>query len=187
MNKVEIRRPRMEENEEIHQFFKTVIQDTFAKEGLSALLEDMENVIKDKKRYLKCDFDSCGKDRYFLIALDKKHNQVIGTIEYGPASDLINRCTNGELKEWNEIGTVFVHPNYQRMGIGTLLFNVMVLTLQNRKIKEFCLDSGYINAQKIWKKKLGEPRYLLKDYWGDGSDHMIWRKCTNDISIIFRT
>lgn len=46
--------------------------------------------------------------------------------------------------------------------------------------KEFCLDSGYTNAQKVWKKKFGEPDYLLKDYWGEGFDHMIWRGRTND-------
>jgi hypothetical protein len=51
----------------------------------------------------------------------------------------------------------------------------MYLTLQNRGIEEFCLDSGYLSAQKIWRKKFGEPDYLLKDYWGEGYNHMIWR------------
>lgn len=185
MYDVEIRRPRIEDNEELNQFFSIVIKDTFAKEDLSELLDDIENEIENKKQYLKCDFDSNGKNRYFLIALDKHCNKVIGTIEYGPASELINICTDRALKELYEIGTVFVLPDYQRLGIGTLLLNVMFLTLLNRGIKEFCLDSGYTNAQKIWKKKFGEPDYLLKDYWGEGCDHMIWRRCTNDMSIIF--
>lgn len=185
MYNVEIRRPRMEDNEELNQFFSTVIKDTFAREGLSQLLDDIENEIENKKKYLKCDFDSNGKNRYFLIALDRSGNKVIGTIEYGPASELINNCTDKALKELYEVGTVFVHPDYQRRGIGTLLLNVMLLTLQNREIEEFCLDSGYTNAQKVWKKKFGEPDYLLKDYWGEGCDHMIWRRCTNDMSIIF--
>ncbi|WP_141434428.1 GNAT family N-acetyltransferase [Bacillus sp. 03113] len=185
MYNVEIRRPRIEDNEELHHFFCTVINDTFAREGLSDLIDDIENEIENKKQYLKCDFDSNGKNRYFLIALDKNCNKVIGTIEYGPASELINTCTNGALKELYEIGTVFVLPDYQRLGIGSLLLNVMFLTLLNRGIKEFCLDSGYTNAQKIWKKKFGKPDYLLKDYWGEGCDHMIWRRCTNDIPILF--
>lgn len=185
MYKIEIRRPRTEDNEELNQFFSTVIKDTFAREGLSEMLNDIENEIENKKYYLNCDFDSNGKNRYFLLALDKYSNKVIGTIEYGPSSELINVCTDRALKELYEVGTVFVHPEYQKRGIGTLLLNVMLLTLQNRAIEEFCLDSGYTNAQKIWKKKFGEPDYLLKDYWGEGCDYMIWRRCTKDTSIIF--
>ncbi|MGG0186429.1 N-acetyltransferase family protein [Bacillus rhizoplanae] len=185
MCNVEIRRPRIEDIEELNQFFSTTIKDTFAREGLSDLLDDIEKEIENKKQYLKCDFDSNGRNRYFLIAVDKKWNKVIGTIEYGPASELINICTDRALKELYEVGTVFVLPEYQRRGIGTLLLNVMFLTLLNKGIKEFCLDSGYTNAQRIWKKKFGEPDYLLKDYWGEGCAHMIWKRCTDDMPIIF--
>ncbi|WP_242218375.1 GNAT family N-acetyltransferase [Bacillus cereus group sp. BfR-BA-01380] len=185
MCNVEIRRPRIEDIEEINQFFSTTIKNTFAREGLSELLDDIENEIDNKKEYLKCDFDSNGKNRYFLIAADTNCNKVIGTIEYGPASELINNCTNQVLKDLPEIGTVFVHPDYQRRGIGNLLLNTMFLTLLSKGIKEFCLDSGYTNAQKVWKKKFGEPDYLLKDYWGDRYDHMIWKRCIDDVSILF--
>ena len=51
----------------------------------------------------------------------------------------------------------------------------MFLTLKARGITEFCLDSGYTNAQTIWKKKFGKPHYLLKDYWNAGCHHMIWK------------
>lgn len=57
----------------------------------------------------------------------------------------------------------------------------MFLTLQNRGIEEFCLDGGYTYAQKIWKKKFGEPNCLLKNYWGEGCDHMIWRRYTKNM------
>jgi GNAT superfamily N-acetyltransferase len=90
------------------------------------------------------------------------------------------------LKELAEVGTVFVHPDYQKQGIGNLLLNVMVLTFQNKGIEEFCLDSGYTNAQKIWKKKFGEPDYLLEYFWGKGYHHMIWRRRISEISIMFR-
>lgn len=185
MYNVEIRRPTIEDYEELHQLFHTVIIDTFAKEGLSELVDDIEKEIENKKQYLICDFDSNGKDRYFLIAVDKQCNKIIGTIEFGPSSQLINICTDGALKDLYEVGTVFVRPNYQRRGIGNLLLNAIFLTLLGKGIKEFCLDSGYTNAQKIWKKKFGGPDYLLKDYWDKACDHMIWRKCMNDIPIIF--
>lgn len=182
---VEIRRPRNEDIEEINQFFVTTIKDTFAREGLSELLNSIENEIEIKKEYLKCDINTNGKNRYFLIAVDTNCNKIIGTIEYGPPSELINNCTNKELKDSPEIGTVFVHPDYQRRGIGNLLLNAMFLILLSRGITAFCLDSGYKNAQKVWKKKFGEPAYLLKDYWGNGYDHMIWKRSIDDMPIIF--
>lgn len=173
MRKVEIRRPRIEDTEELKQFFRIVIEDTFAREGLVELIDDIEAEIACKIKYLQMDFDSNGEKRYFLIALTD--NKIIGSIEFGPASKLIIDCTNGNLGNLVEVGTVFVLPDYQRQGIGNRLLAVMLKSLKNQGIREFCLDSGYRNAQTIWKKKFGEPDYLLKDYWGHGQDHMIWK------------
>jgi GNAT superfamily N-acetyltransferase len=170
---VEIRRPRIEEILQINRFFSLVIADTFIKEGIGDKLEEINLEIAVKEKYLESDFKSNGEKRYFLIVLDG-HN-IIGTIEYGLASELINNCTNNIFKGLIEVGTVFVHPDYQRKGVGNLLLKAMYLTLQEKGIEEFCLDSGYTFAQQIWKKKFGEPDYLLKDYWGEGFDHMIWR------------
>ncbi len=95
-----------------------------------------------------------GRVAIFLIACDKKSNKVIGTIEYGQASELINICTNGALKGMFEIGTVFVLPGYQSRGIGTLLLNTMFLTFLGNGVQEFCLDSGYTNSQKNMGKEI---------------------------------
>lgn len=174
MFNVEIRRPGLDYVEELNRFFATVIIDTFAKEGLADMDDEIKKEIEDKKLHLKEDIESKGEKRYFLIAL--KDEKIIGTIEYGPASELIISCTNGKFKDLVEIGTVFVHPDYQNQGIGTLMLKRIYSILLNRNIKEFCLDSGYANAQRIWKKKFGVPDYLLKDFWGEGNDHMIWRR-----------
>ncbi|KAB3525498.1 GNAT family N-acetyltransferase [Alkaliphilus serpentinus] len=184
MMKIEIRRPKTIDIEELDLFFKTVVWDTFNKEGLGNLSEDIANEIIVKNEYLKSDIDSDGEKRYFLLATAA--NRIIGTIEYGLTSDLINNCTNGEYRGLVEIGTLFVSPNYQGQGVGNLLLNSMYITLKSRGIKEFCLDSGYKNAQKVWEKKFGKPNYLLKDYWGSGADHMIWRKKLEDVSIAFK-
>ncbi|MRX53013.1 GNAT family N-acetyltransferase [Bacillus idriensis] len=181
--KIEIRRPRMEDMDELNRFFSKVIRDTFEKEGISEMVGDMKDEIECKKQYLKTDLESNGENRYFLIGLDGK--EIVGSIEYGPVSELIVSCTDGALSGLSEIGTVFVHPEYQRRGIGTLLLNVMLLTLQKRGISEFCLDSGYSSAQKVWKKKFGEPDYLLQNYWGEGYDHMIWKRNTDDLRLLF--
>lgn len=173
MLNIEIRRPRTEDIVELNQFFRTVIEDTFNKEGIEDQLEDLEAEIESKKAYLRDDLASNGEHRFFLLALER--GKIIGTIEHGAASDLICKCTYNELKELQEVGTVFVHPDYQRMGVGNMLLENIYRTLRNKGIREFCLDSGYARAQNIWKKKYGEPDYLLENYWGEGYHHMIWR------------
>ncbi|WP_413299968.1 GNAT family N-acetyltransferase [Bacillus sp. 1P10SD] len=180
MLNIEIRRPRIEDTNELNQFFEKVIIDTFTKEGIGEKFEEIEAEIESKKNYLVSDFASNGANRYFLIALHS--DKIVGSIEYGPASDLICKCTKNAFKGLHEVGTVFVLPEYQRMGIGSSLLKSMYSTLQNNGIEEFCLDSGYVQAQQIWKKKFGEPDYLLKDYWGKGLDHMIWKIKISDLT-----
>ncbi|WP_051775420.1 GNAT family N-acetyltransferase [Paenibacillus tyrfis] len=141
---------------------------------LSHLVNDMEKEIEEKRNLLHLDLESNGKERYFYVAL---HNEkIIGTIEYGPSSKLIHDLTHGALDMLFEIGTVYVHPNFQGHGVANLLLNAIFLTLQGKGISEFCLDCGYKNAQQIWRKKFGEPTYLFPNYWNEGTDHMIWRK-----------
>jgi len=173
MLNVEIRRPKIEDIKQLNEFFKIVITDTFVKEGIEEKLNDIKDEIEMKKKYIESDFKSNGEERFFLVAL--YDGNIIGSIEYGPVSDLIRRCTNNAYKGLIEVGTVFVHPDFQRNGVGNLLLKTIYSVMRKKGIGEFCLDSGYNRAQMIWKKKFGDPDYLLKDYWGKGNDHMIWR------------
>lgn len=170
---IDIRRPSRADVAELHSLFRKVISDTYRKEGIGDLVDDMEAEIKTKEDYLEKDLSSNGEDRYFLIA--DIGGRIDGTIEFGPASSLIRECTGGELGALMEVGTVFVHPEYQRKGIGGLLLKAIFHELANRGIVECCLDSGYRNAQQIWKKKFGEPAFVLKGFWSEGFDHMIWK------------
>lgn len=179
MQNIVVRRPRLEEIDSVNEFFELVLRDTFERNGVSDLVETMAEEIADKRRCLKQDLDSNGEHRYFLIiTLD---NQVVGSIEYGPSNDLIITSANGELKDLVEIGTVFVHPKYQKKGIGNLMLTHILNELKDKGIQEFCLDSGYKSAQKIWTNKFGEPEYHLKDYWGEGADHMVWRVKVSEV------
>ncbi|MBP0726676.1 GNAT family N-acetyltransferase [Bacillus sp. RG28] len=184
MQNIEIRRPKIADFEDLSQFFRIVITDTYIREGIGHLLDDIEKEIDIKQKYLNLDIESNGENRYFLLAVI--NNQVIGSIEYGPVSNLISELTNNSLKEVVEVGTVYVHPDFQDIGIGTLLLNVMYLTLKNKGIEDFCLDSGYKRAQKIWTNKFGEPDYLIKDYWSQGFHHMIWRRSISEMEIKFK-
>lgn len=173
MINIEIGRPKFEDIEDINNFFQIVIRDTFARNGISNLIDTIAEEIEYKRRCLNQDMESQGINRYFLIA--KEDDKIVGSIEYGPANQLIISCTNGELKDLVEIGTVFVHPEYQKRGIGSRLLNLIFMELEKNGIKEFCFDSGYKSAQKIWINKFGKPEYHLKDYWGEAADHMVWR------------
>ncbi|QTL97866.1 GNAT family N-acetyltransferase [Iocasia frigidifontis] len=179
MQNLVVRRPRIEEIDSINEFFELVIRDTFERNGIADLVETLEGEIEDKRKCLNQDIESNGEKRYFLIVTID--DMIVGSIEYGPSNDLIITCTNGELKDLVEIGTVFVHPEYQRKGVGNIMLIHIFNELKNKGIKEFCFDSGYKIAQKIWIKKFGGPEYYLKNYWGEGADHMVWRLKVSDV------
>lgn len=111
MNNVEIRRPEIKDIEKINELFRIVIIDTFAKEGIGHMLEDIDEEIETKRVYLERDFESHGEQRYFLIAVDGNH--IIDSSEYGPVSELISKSTNATFKNLCEVGTVLVHPDYR--------------------------------------------------------------------------
>lgn len=184
MHTIKIKRPTFEDREALIRFFSVVVTDTFEKEGIGHLREDRENEISDKISFLDMDLSSNGHDRFFYIAEDD--GRIVGTIEHGPANALIREGSGGELENDTEVGTVFVHPGEQGRGIGSLLVNVMALTLRAKGFERFCLDSGYASAQRIWTKKFGEPNYVLRNYWGEGSDHTIWAVRLSDLSIEFK-
>ncbi|WNS76254.1 hypothetical protein RRV45_04395 [Bacillus sp. DTU_2020_1000418_1_SI_GHA_SEK_038] len=69
MLNIEIRRPATKDIRELNQFLRVVITDTFSKEGIGEMLEDIEEEIKIKKKYLNFDIERDGEKRYFLIAL----------------------------------------------------------------------------------------------------------------------
>ena len=179
MLQVDIRRPSMNDTKALNHFFRHVITDTFIKEGIGEKVEDIEEEIHSKTKHLISDLESNGEDHYFLIA--EHQGAIIGTIAFGPVNTVILSNTNNDLIDLIELGTVFVHPDFQEKGIGNLLLKTMYSSMHQKGIKEFVLDSGYKKAQIIWRKKFGEPDYLLEDYWDKGYDHMIWRIQINDI------
>lgn len=180
MINIESSRPKFEDIELINKFFEIVIRDTFERNGIGNLVDEIIEKIEDKRRRLNQDIESDGKNRYFLIA--KEGDKIVGSIEYGPSNELIISCTNGQLKELVEIGTVFVHPDYQNKGIGSRMLKLIFIEMNKNEIKEFCLDCGYKIAQKIWINKFGNPEYHLKDYWGEDADHMVWRISVEDVT-----
>lgn len=183
MNKVEIIRPRERDINELNKFFYNVIKDTYDKEGVGHLVEDINDEINSKNEYIKMDLESCGKERFFLLA--KYDGKIVGCIALGPVSELIIECSDAKLKDHIEIGSVLVDPDHHNKGIGSLLLKSTFIALMARGETKFCLDSGYREAKKVWTKIFGEPDYIKKDQWGEGKDHYVWGVSVSDINVSF--
>lgn len=168
---VHIVKPGMKDLEPTCQVFERVIIDAFEKEGLGHLEEEITGEILHKKRMLKEAMND-QNPVFFLVARWK--DQVIGTISFGPCGEIIRECTDGALENIGELGSLFVLPELQNQGVGSKLIHAMIRELHRRGTENFCLDSGYKRAQKRWVRKFGEPYSIVKDYWGEGSNHMIW-------------
>ncbi|HSR03388.1 MAG TPA: GNAT family N-acetyltransferase [Proteiniclasticum sp.] len=163
-----------------NRVFEVTIRDAFDKQGLADLEEDISEEISFKAMMMRDSLDHKG-DTFFYLARIK--DQVIGTISYGPSGEIIKECTENELENVGELGSLYVLPEFQNQGIGSLLINSLIRELYGNGIERFCLDSGYKRAQKRWLHKFGEPYMIVKDYWGEGSDHMIWLCSVSDFMI----
>lgn len=169
--------PGREDFEALMAFFQEVIAHTFAKNGLGDEEAMIAEEIEDKREKLLEAIDTGGKAHCLIIG--KLNDRIICSIGIGKTGNLIESCTKGELVGVPEICTVFVKPEFQAKGLSGHLLNLALGELRSRGQEAYCLDSGYKTAQKIWTKKLGTPTYVIKDYWEEGNDHMIWyRKVT---------
>jgi len=163
-----------------NRVFEVTIRDAFEKQGLGHLEEDISGEISFKAMMMRDSLDNKG-DTFFCVARMK--DQVIGTISYGPSGEIIKECTENELENIGELGSLYVLPEFQNQGIGSLLISLLIKELSENGIERFCLDSGYKRAQKKWLHKFGEPYMIVKNYWGEGSDHMIWLCSVSDFII----
>ena len=152
--------------------FETSIPDAFEKEGFGLSKEIIHREIEHKKHLLDASLDTMDSNIYFINA--KLEETVVGTISFGPCGEDIEKCTENQLDDVGELGSLFVLPPYQGQGVGSALINAMVAHLYKQGLDQFCLDSGYKRAQKRWLRKFGEPYKVVKDYWGPDIDHMIW-------------
>lgn len=171
MENLIIRRPIMADLEPAKIFFEMVLKHSFQDNGIDKL-ELLNEEIGDKENRILEDLNTDGRDRYFLLA--EYDGSLVGSIEYGPTGKLINECTENSLSDLFEIGTVFVHPDFQKKGISALLLESLFRELRSKKVERVCFDSGYPIAQRIWNRTFGKPAYCFENYWGEDAHHMIW-------------
>lgn len=175
-------RPRQTDVEELHQLFRSVIEDAFTKDGI----DDRDGIIEEVQNQmglLRQDLASNGSQVYFLLA--RTEEQIIGTVAYSPANALIRGNLKTDYENTPEITSVYVLPKFQGRGVGSLLFNGILISLHTKQVERFCLDGGYKASQGYWMTKLGDPNITLTDYWGKGLDHMIWLRNLSDLKICY--
>jgi len=171
---IHIVRPKEEDFNQIHQLYSITVKNNFQQEGILDSPKGLiESVIEGLIKLLKQDFDSNGKEEYHLIAKNK--DTIVGTIAYGKPNQIILDNLKLNSSKTPEIKSVYILPEFQNKGIGSLLFKNILTHLSKNGIKDFCLDSGYRNAQQFWKRKLGDPSFILDKYWTFENHHMIWQ------------
>jgi GNAT superfamily N-acetyltransferase len=168
--KIVITKSQSENREELKTFFKIIITDTFKNDDIKFSEADIVKQTQYQLSILDKSLNS--HDGIFLIAKD--NNKIIGTIAITHPNELITENLSEDLTNVPEIASVYVLPEYQGKGVGSLLFQAAIKHLQEKDINAFVLDSPFKRAQQFWTKKLGLPIVILKNYWAKGKDHLIW-------------
>lgn len=163
---------------ELEEFYRTTISDTFRVNGIDAAGE-IEGEVEHQMNTFHSATASRGERDFQLIA--RIEGQLAGTIAAGKQNRSVNENIPSRLKDLPEIKGVYVHPDYQSKGLGSRLWKTMISALHEKGVDKACLDSGYPLSQAYWKKKIGEPAIVMKDYWGPGADQMIWFFSVKDL------
>ncbi|TWT14341.1 GNAT family N-acetyltransferase [Planomicrobium sp. CPCC 101079] len=150
---------------------KLLVSENIQEEGL------LENEVARLQKNVEQSFDQ--PEQLFFIA--EKDGTVAGTIALSQPGPMISSAIalpRGCL----EIGCVYVRPEFQRQGIGKFMLQRAQSELEWLNRPFYCLDAGFPSSQRYWKSILGEPGFVLKDYWGPGKPHMFWLKNLNEKS-----
>ncbi len=168
---MQIRRARVEDIKSAFDMFDSAIKAAFIKEGIADEKEEINKEITIKQNLFKSSV--IGESNHiFLVATIG--GDVIGTISYGEAAKDIVLFYDDILSNVGELGTIYVDPIHQGKGVASKLINQMMRLLQSLNVDKFILDCGFTDAQNHWIRKFGKPFLTIKNYWGKGSDHMVW-------------
>jgi len=168
---MKIKKPLKNHLPQLEEFFKIVISDTARREGIT-ISDFVDEEVKEKIKYCN-DYFKKMDNISILIAIDGE--KIIGSISSSYCNLDIKNVIKDIKKDSMKIGTVYIHPSYQRRGIGKILLNEMYKILKAKNVEEFYLDSGYKSAQVYWIKNLGKPFFRAKNYWSPGIDNFIWK------------
>lgn len=172
---IAIDRPTSKDKAELASLISTVTAHAFAREQI--VLDSpaiLNNEIQRKINDFQTDLDSEGTREHFLVARLK--GKIVGCIAFGAVTQTLQENFPEARENAYEIKHMLVLPQYQRRGIGTLLFTSILSDLQKTGTTTYFLDSGFKTAQKYWTNRIGLPTVVLQDLFGPGQDFMLWKR-----------
>lgn len=186
--RVTLRRPAKEDVPHIIEVFHKAISYAFRADGIADRKDGITTEVEKQCACLQSDFDSNGRDMYYLIA--ETGHRIVGTIAYRaevPEDDFVRKNLTADLTGIPEITSAYVLPDFQGKGIGSLLFNAILLVLTVKQVRGICMDGGYQKSIRFWTRKIGAPDTVLEDYWGEGLHHVFWYRDMKSINVQYRT
>lgn len=170
---MQVRKVRRDDIDHLDKLFRVCISDLLIRENKELRLaeEEVDRLNRIVMENL-ADYDIA-----FYVA--ELNGRVVGTIALTRPNPIISQNIRTESNVY-EISCVYVHPSYQRQGIGKLLFQHIKKELIRRGNVKYYLDAGFSSSQQYWQKLLGKPSFILKDYWGEGQHHFIWHNSFHD-------
>lgn len=156
---------------------KRIVIDGFIEEGID---------IKKEKKHLDSELE-IQKDRikkysrnYFLA---QNGDKIVGMIAYLEPCEVVRISAEKihiDIKLVQEIVAVYVHPDHQRQGIGSLLLSHILQVLKNKEVMYLAVSTGYKKGRAFWTKKLGQVSVLLPTYYS-GYPCSVWIRKVGDI------
>lgn len=118
---------------------------------------------------------------HYVVA--KQHTNIIGMIAYLTPCEVVDMAVK-ELQlnpqSIYEIISLYVNPHFQRKGVGSLLFENILLQLKHNKVEYFAISTGYKKGRSFWSKKLGKESIIYPTYYS-GWPCSVWLKKVDDI------
>ncbi len=156
---------------ELNTLFDKVIRNNFHRDQIDQEMNElMLEEIENQKSSLSGSFNLHNNNLYYKLTID---HTICGVIAYGNAGELITNHL-AIPADIPEIKSVMILPEYHHQGLGSIIFEKVITNIKEAGLNGYCLDCGYRCSQGFWIKKLGDPDVCLKDFWGEGYDHMIW-------------
>ena len=169
--RIQIRPLKIGDVSELKKLFEKTIYEIFERNNIEDKKE-LEQEINDKIfKVFKSIIEEESSSNFYVA---EKENTIIGIA----GLSLINSDIESyiEINEnAYELGTVYVLPEFQRKGIGSLLINTVIENIKNLGIHEFYLDCGYRTSQSYWIEKFGKPYINIENKFGKNQDYMIWK------------